>query len=235
MEHAVPVFGLLADSTFFRLILEAGLFAKLILLLLLGLSVLSWGVAFDKWSLFRRVERQIRGIRSEVAAMKSAEELSDLTASGYAGPLMSIVRECQRTYQRLRQGTLRPESAVIEFHRASQKAGLDAVGLLEKNMILLATATSVSPFLGLLGTCWGIMISFINIGQAGSASLDVVAPGIAEALIATIAGLGTAIPALVFYNTLTSRLHKIEADMQAFTIATAELLQREVQTERVMR
>jgi biopolymer transport protein TolQ len=235
LEHAVPVFAFLADSTFLRLVLEAGLFAKSILLLLLCLSVVSWGVAYDKWSLFRRVERQIRGIRAEVSAMKSAEELSDLATAGYAGPLMSIVRECHRTHQRLRQGILRPESAVGEFHRASQKAALDALGLLEKNMVVLSTATTVSPFLGLLGTCWGIMISFINIGQAGSASLDVVAPGIAEALIATIGGLGTAIPALVFYNTLTSRLRKIESEMQSFTLATAELLQREVLTERVPR
>ena len=76
------------------------------------------------------------------------------------------------------------------------------------------------------------MISFINIGQAGSASLDVVAPGIAEALIATIAGLGTAIPSLVFYNLLSNRLHAIEGEMQAFAISIVELMQREANNER---
>lgn len=214
------------DSIFFRLLLEAGIFAKFILLLLLILSIVSWGVAYDKWSLFRRVERQVTGIRADIAAMKSVDELTDLATSGYAGPLLAMVREAHQSVQRMRRHNLTNQQAVGEFQRASEKAGLDSIGMMEKNLVVLSTTTTVSPFLGLLGTCWGIMISFINIGQAGSASLDVVAPGIAEALIATIAGLATAIPSLVFYNLLSNRLHKIEGEMQAFAISIVELMQR---------
>jgi biopolymer transport protein TolQ len=239
VEHEVvmsPVFALLAiDNTYIRLVLEAGLFAKFILLLLLLLSILSWGVALEKLSLFRRVERQARDIRHAVGRMRSVHEISDLMTSGFSGPLMGIIRETQRVMVRLGQDVAGREYLIDDFKRASEKAALDALNVLEKNLVVLSTTTTVSPFLGLLGTCWGIMISFVNIGQAGSASLDVVAPGIAEALIATIGGLGTAIPALVFYNMLTSRLRKVEGEMQSFAISIVDLLEREVRSQQVVR
>ncbi|HZL85799.1 MAG TPA: MotA/TolQ/ExbB proton channel family protein [Candidatus Krumholzibacteria bacterium] len=229
-----PFLGLLGlDSTYMRLVLEAGLFAKFILLLLLTLSVISWGVALDKWSLFRRVESQARDIRASVARMRTVHDLTDLMTSGFAGPLMGIIRETQKVLQRFGRDVSGREYLIADFQRASEKAGLDALTLMEKNLVVLSTTTTVSPFLGLLGTCWGIMVSFINIGKAGSASLDVVAPGIAEALIATIAGLGTAIPALVFYNMLTNRLRRVEGEMQSFAISIVDLLEREIRTQKV--
>ncbi len=221
-----------ADNVMFRLILEAGLFAKFILLLLLILSIVSWGVGYDRWSLFRRVERQISGIRSDVAAMKSVDELTDLASSTYAGPLLGMVREAHLSVQRMRRHNITYEEAIGEFQRSSEKAAIDSIGLMEKNLVVLSTITTVSPFLGLLGTVWGIMIAFINIGIAGSAGLDVVAPGIAEALIATIAGLGTAIPSLVFYNMLANKLQKVEGQLQAFSISIVELMQRAANEER---
>ena len=229
-----PFLGLLGiDSTYMRLVLEAGLFAKFILLLLLTLSVISWGVALDKWSLFRRVESQARDIRASVARMRTVHDLTDLMTSGFAGPLMGIIRETQKVLQRFGRDVSGRDYLIADFQRASEKAGLDALTLMEKNLVVLSTTTTVSPFLGLLGTCWGIMVSFINIGKAGSASLDVVAPGIAEALIATIAGLGTAIPALVFYNMLTNRLRRVEGEMQSFAISIVDLLEREIRTQKV--
>jgi biopolymer transport protein TolQ len=162
-------------------------------------------------------------------------EISDLMTSGFSGPLMGIIRETQRVLVRLGQDVAGRDYLIDDFKRASEKAALDALNVLEKNLVVLSTTTTVSPFLGLLGTCWGIMISFVNIGQAGSASLDVVAPGIAEALIATIGGLGTAIPALVFYNMLTSRLRKVEGEMQSFSISIVDLLEREVRSQQVVR
>jgi biopolymer transport protein TolQ len=231
-----PLFSFLGvDNTYFRLIAEAGLFAKFILLLLLLLSIFSWGVAYDKWSLFKRVEAQTRTIRASVSRMRSVHELSDLMGSGFSGPLMGIISESQKVLHRMGENVAGREYLIADFQRASEKAALDALSVLEKNLVVLSTTTTVSPFLGLLGTCWGIMISFVNIGQAGSASLDVVAPGIAEALIATIAGLGTAIPALVFYNMLTSRLRKLEGEMQSFAISIVDLLEREVRAQQVAR
>jgi biopolymer transport protein TolQ len=229
-----PFFGALAlDSTYLRLVLEAGLFAKFILFLLLCLSIISWGVALDKLSLFKKVEKQARDIRTSVVRMRSVHDLSDLVTSGFSGPLMGIIRETHKVLQRLGRDVSGREYLIVDFQRASEKAALDALTIMEKNLVILSTTTTVSPFLGLLGTCWGIMVSFVNIGQAGSASLDVVAPGIAEALVATIAGLGTAIPALVFYNMLTNRLRRVEGEMQSFAISIVDLLEREVRSQQV--
>jgi len=165
--------------------------------------------------------------------MRSVHDLSDLVTAGFSGPLMGIIRETHKVLQRLGRDVSGRDYLVVDFQRASEKAALDALTLMEKNLVILSTTTTVSPFLGLLGTCWGIMVSFVNIGQAGSASLDVVAPGIAEALIATIAGLGTAIPALVFYNMLTNRLRRVEGEMQSFAISIVDLLEREVRSQQV--
>jgi biopolymer transport protein ExbB/TolQ len=129
--------------------------------------------------------------------MRNVHELLGLLEHGYSGPLMAILRESRKVLQRTVRTWAGREYLIPDFQRASQKAMVDSLGGLEKNLVLLSTTTTVSPFLGLLGTCWGIMTSFINIGAKGSANLAVVAPGIAEALIVTIAGLATAIPALV--------------------------------------
>src|SRR5206468_9370389 len=98
--------------------------------------------------------------------------------------------------------------------RAMDRAANEETALLERHVGFLATTGSVSPFIGLMGTVWGVMAAFLNIGAQGSASLVVVAPGIAEALIATIAGLGAAIPAVVGYNHCLGRLRELSAGTQ---------------------
>jgi biopolymer transport protein TolQ len=148
---------------------------------------------------------------------------------------MGILREGRRVLQRFGDDVAGREFLIADFQRASEKGILDGLAVLEKNLVVLSTTTTVSPFLGLLGTCWGIMISFINIGAQGSANLSVVAPGIAEALIATIAGLGTAIPALVFYNMLTNRVRSLENEMETFAITVVDLIEREVREKQVAR
>ena len=108
------------DSVFFRLLLEAGLFAKFILLLLLSLSIVSWGVAYDKWSLFRRVERQVLGIRADVAAMKSVDELTELASAAYAGPLLGMVREAHQSVERMRRHNITYEEAINHADSANE-------------------------------------------------------------------------------------------------------------------
>ncbi len=228
--------ALLAQSpTFIRLVVEAGLFAKFILFVLLCLSVVSWGVALEKLRQYRRIEQQSRTIRQEVRAMRTMNDLLGLLDQGYTGPLMAILRESRKVLQRLGEDVGGREYLIADFQRANQRAILDSLLLLEKNLVVLSTTTTVSPFIGLLGTCWGIMVSFMRIGAQGSASLSVVAPGIAEALIVTIAGLATAIPALVFYNALTNRVRGIENEMETFSITVVEFLEREVRSQQVRR
>jgi biopolymer transport protein TolQ len=232
----VTPWGLLGQGTsFIDLVLGAGLFVKFILLLLLALSILSWGVAIDRWRLYRRVEAQARAIRHEVRGMRTVQELLGLLDHGYSGPLMAILRESRKVLQRMGEDVSGREYLISDFQRASQKAIIDSLATFERNLVVLSTATTASPFLGLLGTCWGIMVSFINIGQQGSASLAVVAPGIAEALIVTIAGLSTAIPALVFFNMLTNRVRSLENEMETFAITVVDFLEREVRNQQETR
>jgi len=235
-DAAVMPWGLLAQGTsFLDLIVGAGLFVKFILLLLLGLSILSWGVALDRLRLYRRIESQARTIRQEVRGMRNVQELLALLDQGYTGPLMAILRESRKVLQRMGEDMSGREYLITDFQRASQKAIIDSLSSLERNLVVLSTTTTVSPFLGLLGTCWGIMVSFINIGQKGSANLAVVAPGIAEALIVTIAGLSAAIPALVFFNMLTNRVRTLENEMETFSITVLDFLEREVRTQQEFR
>lgn len=230
-----PGVVLAQSPTFVQLVADAGLFAKFILLLLLCLSVAAWGVALDKLRLYRRIERQARQIRHEARGMRTMHELFGLLDQGYSGPLMTVLRECRKALQRMGDEMVGREYLIADVQRAGQKAIIDSLHQLEKNLVVLSTVTTASPFIGLLGTCWGIMVAFMRIGATGSANLSVVAPGIAEALIVTIAGLGTAIPALVFYNTLTNRVRALENEMESFAITVVDFLEREVRTQQVRR
>jgi biopolymer transport protein TolQ len=223
------------QTTIFRLVAEAGLFAKFILVLLLLLSIVSWGVFVEKLRLFRRIEAQARTIRLETRGHRSLLELFGLLEQGESGPFHSIVRECRRVLQGRQDDPPSLEVVRGDVQRASQKAILDSIAVLEKNLVVLSTTTTVSPFLGLLGTCWGIMVAFINIGAQGSANLSVVAPGIAEALVVTIAGLGTAIPALVFYNMLTNRVRSLETALDSFSLTVMDFVERDLRAPQVTR
>src|SRR5262245_46254925 len=122
--------ALIAESpTFVRLVTEAGLFAKFILFLLLGLSVVSWGFALDRLRLYRRIEQQARALRHEARGMRSIGELLDLLDRGYAGPLVAILRESRRVMQRQGDEPGAREQAVADFQRASQRAIIDALHL----------------------------------------------------------------------------------------------------------
>jgi biopolymer transport protein TolQ len=168
--------------------------------------------------------------------MRGVHELFGLLDQGYSGPLMTILRESRKALQRMGDEMVGGrEYLIADVQRACQKAIIDSLHQLEKNLVVLSTVTTASPFIGLLGTCWGIMDAFMGIGETGSANLSVVAPGIAEALIVTIAGLGTAIPALVFYNMLTNRVRALENEMESFAITVVDFLEREVRAQQVRR
>ena len=115
---------------------------------------------------------------------------------------------------------------VDNIQRALMRAGNSAVENLEKNVSILATTASAAPFVGLFGTVWGIMNSFLGIGQTGQANLAVVAPGISEALIATAVGLGAAIPAVVAYNHFAAKIKRLATDMDCFSNDFLNIVQR---------
>ncbi len=205
------------------LVASSGLFAKLILVLLLAISIYTWAVIVERLRLLARVQRDDRGYLAEFRARGEDPGLERHPAS----VLGHLARIGGRV---LAQGAAAPaegpRSRYDRAQRAMERAAGDELARLERHVGFLATAGSVSPFIGLMGTVWGVMTAFLSIGAQGSASLVVVAPGIAEALITTVAGLFAAIPAVIGYNHLLGRLRAIGNESSAFV---SEFLDRRVE------
>ena len=192
------------------LIASSGPFAKVILLVLLGVSVYSWAVIWNRLRLFSRVERADRRFLASYRRLAARADCRLVCEQNPHSALAQVALSGQRA---LDQDLGESSGSIAMRHefaqRAMDRSASDQAGRLESHVGFLATAGSVSPFIGLMGTVWGVMSAFLNIGAQGSASLVVVAPGIAEALIATVAGLAAAIPAVVAYNHLLARLREL--------------------------
>ncbi len=195
------------------LVASSGLFAKLILLILLGMSVYTWAIIVERLRLYVRVQHDDRGYLAEFRIRGEDPGLERHPAS-VMGHLAKVGgRALAQAPGAAAEGA---PSRYERAQRAMERAAGDDLARLERHVGFLATAGSVSPFIGLMGTVWGVMTAFLSIGAQGSASLVVVAPGIAEALITTVAGLFAAIPAVIGYNHLLTRLRVIGNNSAAF-------------------
>lgn len=186
-----------------------------VLVLLCLASLYSWTVIFGKWATFRKATNQSRKF---IRAFRKATRLTDiasLTAEYSASPLAQVFEDVFETYKRVTGGSGPPRS-LTPLERTAQTAASEAVTALERRMTWLATIASASPFVGLFGTVMGVVDAFHGIGVAGGGSLKAVAPGIAEALITTAAGLFVAVPALVAYNQFTARIRVFSAAVDDF-------------------
>lgn len=193
-----------ARATVPALIAASGPFAKVVLAILLIMSVYSWAVIWNRIRLYARVERADRAFLGAFRRLPKNADLRLVCDQHPHSLLAKVAITGQRTLEQLDLGS---EGSRFEIaQRAMDRAAAEETARLERHVGFLATTGSVSPFIGLMGTVWGVMTAFLNIGAQGSASLVVVAPGIAEALIATVAGLAAAIPAVVGYNHLLGRL-----------------------------
>jgi len=202
-----------------------GLFAKVVLLILFVISVISWAIIWDRTRLYLRLRAQGNALR---LAMKSSgigamiESIKQFMPSIEASILMEASRHAASKRSGTQGGRIIVDSpAAEEVERAKmrdvlERRALSEISGMERHLIFLATTAGVAPFLGLLGTVWGIMNSFLSMGVAGTASIEVVGPGIAEALVTTVAGLGAAIPALVGYNLLVRNVHRKEIQVDLF-------------------
>ncbi len=200
----------MGGDTVLNLIFQAGPVVKLVLLLLLFFSVLSWAIIFYKFKFLSKVARESDEFLRAFRKSRDWDNLYSITSRLSISPVVHLFKSVY---------SITPAD---HFDREEVKRTLKRVesletARLERYLTFLATTGSTTPFIGLFGTVWGIMNSFMGIGRIGSASLAVVAPGIAEALIATAAGLAAAIPAVVAYNYYLSRARKNIIVMEDFS------------------
>lgn len=224
--------GRLASLNPLALIAHASWVVQLVMLLLAGFSILSWAAIVFKW-------RELRGANEDDEAFLEVfhegtyEQAYRAAHECDRGPLPAIFlaahseRVQSQKYAGRKADAPLDESQVERIARRIHWTASEEGRRLEARLGLLATTGSSTPFIGLFGTVIGIIDAFENIGQAGSASLAVVAPGIAEALIATAIGLFAAIPATIFYNIFVGRLREIQASIELFAHELEEDLRRE--------
>jgi biopolymer transport protein TolQ len=213
----------------FKIIAEADIVVQLILLLLVFFSVFSWAIIFFKRKTIRAAVKQSDRFLDAFRRSKSLPDVSEAAKKLRASPLAVIFLAGNKelAYQsKSSAGNGWSSEKTESLNRALLKASNAEVARLEKMMFFLATTGSVSPFIGLFGTVWGIMISFIRIGAMRSASLQVVAPGIAEALIATAVGLFAAVPAVIAYNYFLGRIKDLIGTMEDFSLEFLSIAER---------
>ncbi len=226
--------GMVAGRRLTDLISESSIFAKIVLLILVFFSVISWAIIIYKYFQFKSVvsstEKFLLQFRRRQSLEKSFSILSHIKASPFAGILGAAFVELESLASNASDtGKVAIDDEGLEhIAEAIDRAGTDEVINLEKYIVFLATTANASPFLGLLGTVWGIMTSFAQIGVRGTATLAVVAPGIAEALIATVAGLAAAIPALIGYNYFTNKLRRIASEIDNFKSELFSAIKKEL-------
>jgi biopolymer transport protein TolQ len=212
-----PALGVGPAGSIPALIAKASPFSKAVLALLVGLSVYSWAVMWDRLRLYARVRTQDARF---LQAFRGGDGKGDLRAVAMQTPLSVLAKAAlagQKASETHAADTVGPAARFELVQRAMDRTSDEAVNNLERHVSFLATTGSVAPFIGLMGTVWGVMVSFVNIGAQGSATLVVVAPGIAEALIATIAGLAAAIPSVIGYNHCLGKLREIGHAAAQFT------------------
>ncbi|OKY75309.1 MAG: protein TolQ [Desulfobulbaceae bacterium DB1] len=217
---------------------NAGLVVKIVMMLLLFFSLMSWYIVFQKQMLFKKVKAESKQFLDKFWSSKTLAEAYKSALDSSLCPEAAIFRSGYAELQKIgkRKTSTNGEPQTLEMclagmenlKRVLNKSVDKEASLLNESLSFLATTGSSTPFIGLFGTVWGIMASFKEIGARGSASLAVVAPGISEALVATAAGLAVAIPAVIFYNYYSSQVDTFEGSMESFASDFLNLVERDL-------
>ncbi len=219
------------DLSIVHLLLNASWVVQLVVLLLLGVSVASWAAIFRKLLALKRVNSLNEEFERDFWSGKSLNELFSAATQNakLAGPMERIFASGMREYQKLRERRITDSGLLMEGARRAMRASfqreMDAV---ESNLTLLASVGSVSPYVGLFGTVWGIMHAFTGLAALQQVTLAKVAPGIAEALVATAIGLFAAIPAVLAYNRFSRDIDRVSIKLETFIEEFSNILQRNV-------
>jgi biopolymer transport protein TolQ len=208
---------------------HAHIVVKLVMIGLIIASIWCWAIIFEKWMLFARLRRQMDKFENFFWSGQSLEQLftevSQKPTNGMAALFVAAMKEWKRSYEsgaRTTQGLSNRIDRIMDVTLARE------VDRMERRLLVLATVGSSAPFVGLFGTVWGIMTSFQAIAAAKNTNLAVVAPGIAEALLATALGLLAAIPAVMFYNKFASQTSRLATRMEGFADEFAAILSRQL-------
>jgi biopolymer transport protein TolQ len=217
-----------SDLSILRLILDASPFVQAIMVFLLLGSVASWAVIIDKSRVLKRASASALEFETsfwsgvDLSSLYREMARADATPQGMSGIFEAGFRE----FGKLKQSSLSPEQVIEGSRRAMRVSHLREMDRLEHNLAFLATVSNTSPYIGLLGTVWGIMSSFQALGGMQSATISVVAPYISEALAATAMGLIAAIPAGIFYNRYADRVSRLEVRYDTFMEELSAIFQR---------
>ena len=217
------------DLSILTLLLHASLPVQLVVLLLIVVSIASWAAIFRKYFSLKRTRALNDEFEREFWSGTSLNELFASAAQNakFAGPMERIFASGMREYQKLRERHISDAGTLLDGARRAMRASfqreLDAV---EQNLSFLATVGSVSPYVGLCGTVGGIMHAFTGLAALAQVTLATVAPGIAEALVATAIGLFAAIPAVVAYNRFAREIDKIAIALETYIEEFSNILQR---------
>jgi biopolymer transport protein TolQ len=203
------------SSAVAEMIANMGSVAIGVLILLSFASLYSWTVIIGKMSAFSKATKESRRFIRAFRKATRLQEIAQLAADCKASPLAQVYEDVYEAYKRQTGGSGPPRN-LVPLERSALTAASEAVTALERRMTWLATIASVSPFVGLFGTVWGIIDAFHGLGSAGAATLRAVAPGISEALITTAAGLFVAVPALIAYNQFTARIRVFASAVDDF-------------------
>jgi biopolymer transport protein TolQ len=224
---AAPEVG--GDISLVTLFMEAHIVVKIVIVGLLLASVWSWAIIIDKTLLFGRIRRQMDRFEKQFWSGQSLEELyrslTGRTPTAMASVFVAAMREWKRSFE---TGARSPMGLQMRIDKVLDVTIAREVERLERRLLFLATVGSSAPFIGLFGTVWGIMTSFQAIANSKNTALAVVAPGIAEALLATALGLLAAIPAVVAYNKLSNEAGKIGQRLEGFADEFSAILSRQV-------
>lgn len=220
------------------MIVRSGWAGRIIVLLLLLCSFVSWGIIINRLYILANITNGNRLFRKKYGSLQRLSDVEKLSVKELKSPMGQLGKTGAAEYRRILEDAqshtgVKDWSFFLQNQFTMAEDSLESVYMALINpfgqgVFLLAMVSSIAPFLGLLGTVWGIMNSFFEIGNQGSASLPVVAPGIAEALITTIVGLIVAIPALFFYNFFNNRTEQVEMDMDEFKEVLLVRLKREL-------
>ena len=218
-----------SDVTLWSLFMQAGFVVKIVMLGLVGASIWTWAIVADKWISFGKFRRQLDQFEQVFWSGQSLEELyrtlADRKSSGMSAIFVSAMREWKKSFER---GAKSPIGLQMRIDKAMDVTLAREAEALESRLGSLASIGSAAPFIGLFGTVVGIMTSFQAIAGSKSTNLAVVAPGIAEALLATAIGLLAAIPAVIAYNKFSSDAGKLSARMEGFADEFSGILSRQI-------